>query len=42
MKQSTTTSSKTVQWLKRIGIGGFIFFLVKGLLWLAFFFWLSK
>lgn len=22
-------------WIKRIGIGAFIFFLVKGLLWLA-------
>jgi hypothetical protein len=42
MKHPASPSSKTVQWLKRIGIGGFIFFLVKGLLWLAFFFWLSK
>lgn len=22
-------------WLKRLGVGGFLFFLVKGLLWLA-------
>ncbi len=22
-------------WLKRIGVGGFLFFLAKGLLWLA-------
>lgn len=22
-------------WLKRIGIGGFLFFLIKGLLWLT-------
>ena len=22
-------------WLKRIGMGGFLFFLIKGLLWLA-------
>lgn len=22
-------------WLKRLGIGGFLFFLIKGLLWLA-------
>ena len=25
-------------WLKRIGIAGFLFFLVKGLAWLAFFY----
>ena len=26
---------KALIWLKRIGIAGFIFFLIKGLLWLA-------
>jgi hypothetical protein len=26
--------NKTVVWLKRLGIGGFFFFLGKGLLWL--------
>jgi len=25
-------------WLKRIGIAGFLFFLIKGLVWLAVFF----
>lgn len=25
-------------WLKRIGIAGFLFFLIKGLIWLAVFF----
>jgi len=25
---------KTATWIKRIGFGGFLFFLVKGLLWL--------
>jgi hypothetical protein len=29
---------KTKQWLKRIGWGGFLFFLIKGLIWLAVFF----
>jgi len=27
--------SKTVQWLKRMGIAGFLFFLIKGLVWIA-------
>lgn len=26
---------KTKKWLKRIGIAGFLFFLIKGLIWLA-------
>jgi len=30
------------RWLKRIGIWGFLFFLVKGLLWLAFGYWIAK
>jgi hypothetical protein len=25
---------KTATWIKRVGFGGFLFFLVKGLLWL--------
>lgn len=28
--------SEKKTWLKRIGIAGFLFFLIKGLLWLAF------
>jgi len=29
-------------WLKRIGIAGFLFFFIKGLVWLAIFFGLFK
>jgi len=29
-------------WLKRIGFWGFIFFLVKGLFWLAAVYWVAK
>jgi hypothetical protein len=29
-------------WLKRIGIAGFLFFLIKGLIWLGIFFWVGK
>jgi hypothetical protein len=32
--QTTSTDSKTKMWLKRVGVGGFLFFLGKGLLWL--------
>ncbi len=29
-------------WLKRFGLGAFLFFLIKGLIWLAIFFGLFK
>lgn len=31
-----------LKWVKRIGIWGFIFFLLKGLLWLALGYWVLK
>ena len=31
-----------VKWIKRIGIWGFIFFLIKGLFWLALAYWVIK
>lgn len=31
------SQSKTKLWLKRLGIGGFFFFLIKGLVWLGVF-----
>lgn len=37
---------KAQTWLKRIGLAGFLFFLIKGLIWLAVFFglgaWLTE
>ncbi|WP_298716233.1 alanyl-tRNA synthetase [Chitinophaga sp.] len=30
-----------LKWLKRLGFWGFVFFLVKGLVWLAIFYWLA-
>ncbi|MFT5820108.1 MAG: hypothetical protein ACI8ZM_001342 [Crocinitomix sp.] len=30
------------EWLKRIGVVGFLFFLIKGLIWLAIFFGVFK
>lgn len=29
-------------WFKRLGFFGFLFFLVKGLIWLAIFYWAGK
>jgi hypothetical protein len=34
--------SKFKTWFKRIGIIGFLFFFIKGLVWLAIFFGLGK
>lgn len=33
-KPSESTPNNRMRWLKRLGIGGFLFFLGKGLLWL--------
>ena len=35
VENSQENSSKLKLWLKRIGIAGFLFFLLKGLAWLA-------
>ena len=34
--------SKFKKWLKRFGVGAFLFFFIKGLVWLAIFFGLFK
>jgi hypothetical protein len=31
-----------IKWIKRIGIWGFLFFLIKGLIWLALGYWVFK
>ncbi len=31
-----------MKWLKRVGFWGFMFFLVKGLVWLALGYWVFK
>ena len=33
-EQGIERRSRVKTWLKRIGVGGFLFFLIKGLLWL--------
>jgi hypothetical protein len=30
-------SEKTQLWFKRVGVAGFLFFLIKGLVWIAIF-----
>ncbi|HYD21239.1 MAG TPA: alanyl-tRNA synthetase [Flavipsychrobacter sp.] len=45
-EQKTPHESKLMLWLKRVGFWGFLFFLVKGLVWIGIFaygyFWASK
>jgi len=31
-------ASKLKQWLKRIGLAGFLFYLIKGIIWLLIFY----
>lgn len=31
-----------IKWLKRIGVAGFLFFLVKGLIWIGIFFYIKS
>jgi hypothetical protein len=39
-KQPVNNGLKT--WLKRIGLGGFLFFLIKGLIWIGVFIWIKE
>lgn len=44
MNSQDKESKKDVflKWFKRVGIWGFLFFLVKGLIWLALGYWALK
>jgi hypothetical protein len=35
-------SEKQQQWFKRLGVAGFLFFLIKGLVWIAVFAGIGK
>lgn len=39
---SSNNSNKWKNWLKRLGLAGFMFFLIKGLIWLGIFAWAGK
>jgi len=41
-KENKTSSGKMKLWLKRLGVGAFLFFLAKGLIWLSVFFFFAK
>jgi len=34
-KEKTVKNKRLITWIKRMGVAGFIFFLLKGLAWLA-------
>lgn len=38
----TNRKQQLLKWLKRLGFWGFLFFLVKGLIWLVLLYWLAK
>lgn len=42
MDTNEKSNSKLVLWLKRIGVVGFLFFLIKGLVWIGIFVWAGK
>ncbi len=39
---SSDKQEKRLAWLKRLGLAGFLFFLIKGLIWLAIFYGAGK
>ncbi|BAV04500.1 hypothetical protein SAMN05421788_110232 [Filimonas lacunae] len=41
-ENTSSKKSRMVAWLKRLGFWGFVFFLVKGLIWLAIGYWVAK
>lgn len=41
-QKESKENRSTMKWLKGMGIGAFLFFLIKGLVWLAVFFGLFK
>ncbi|TDQ11160.1 hypothetical protein ATK78_0275 [Pedobacter metabolipauper] len=41
-KPSPDKKTAVLKWLKRIGVWGFLFFLIKGLIWLALGYWVFK
>ncbi|NLR60420.1 hypothetical protein FHW36_109167 [Chitinophaga polysaccharea] len=42
MNTDNTRKAKIIKWIKRVGFWGFLFFLLKGLLWLALGYWVLK
>jgi len=40
-EQESQSGNKWKRWLKKIGVLGFLFFLIKGLVWLAIFYFVG-
>ena len=40
--QEQTSNNKLKLWFKRIGVAGFLFFFIKGLVWIAIFLGVGK
>ena len=41
-KPASEKKAAVLKWLKRVGVWGFLFFLAKGLVWLALGYWFFK
>ncbi len=41
-EENSKKGGKFMTWLKRIGVAGFIFFTLKGIVWIFIFLWLGK
>ena len=42
MEEKQTNKKKLVAWFKKVGIAGFLFFLIKGLVWIGVFVFAKK
>ncbi len=42
MSSVISRQEKMIKWFKKVGFWGFMFFLVKGLVWLAVGYWVVK
>jgi hypothetical protein len=40
--KTITRKQRLITWLKRLGFWGFVFFLVKGFIWLALFYFVAR
>ncbi len=42
IENSQAGKTKFTRWLKRVGVAGFLFFLIKGLVWIGIFLWAGR
>jgi hypothetical protein len=41
-KVKDSQKNKAITWFKRVGVAGFLFFLIKGLVWIGVFIWAGR